>query len=68
MWYKKIYWSDISQNNVNITLSENNIKWIEVSVFEQNVKYIEEAIFLKNDSEITIVAEWYLWEIMTEKI
>jgi tRNA G10 N-methylase Trm11 len=74
IWYKNIYGSDLSEKMVDISnknidklLQESSIKWVKKKIFEQNSKYISEVDFLEMNHEITIVTEWYLWEVMTQK-
>lgn len=70
MWNKNVYWSDLSARMVEI--SKNNILWLnhkieKIEIFEQNAKYISEVEFLWKNIIDSIVSEWYLWEIMTQK-
>lgn len=70
MWNKNVYWSDLSERMVEI--SKNNIKSLnyeleKLEIFNQNSKYIEEVEFLWENKIDSIVTEWYLWEVMTQK-
>lgn len=73
-WSKCIYWSDLSEkmvesteNNLKEFTKENNIM-LEDFLFEKlNAKFIDESSILKNKKIDSIVTEWYLWEIMTQK-
>lgn len=66
-WSKKVFWSDLSAEMVKI--SSKNLEDLSgdfsYKIIEQNSKYISEIDFL-NEVE-SIVTEWYLWEIMTQK-
>lgn len=64
---KKVFWSDISSEMVKVS-SKNleNLNWeFNYKIIEQNSKYINEVDFL--NSVDSIVTEWYLWEIMTQR-
>ncbi len=70
MWNKDVYWSDLSERMVEI--SNNNILHLNYEldnfkIFYQNSKYIEEVELLKSNKIDSIVTEWYLWEVMTQK-
>lgn len=68
-WYKTIIWSDLSEKMVEA--SNKNIrnyidKWMDVDISTHDAMKIWELDFLKNSSNITIVSEWYLGNIMTK--
>lgn len=74
IWSKNIYWSDL--NDKMVELSEKNIKdfseknqleIIDSKFFKLNAKFINEAEILLENKVNSIVTEWYLWEIMTQK-
>lgn len=80
MWNKKVYWSDLSErmvekstNNINsfinkFTLIEWNLETdIDFLILKLNAKFIEESKILLEKKIDSIVTEWYLWEIMTQK-
>lgn len=64
---KKVFWSDISKEMVKV--SSKNLEDFpgdfDYKIVEQNSKYINEVDFL--NSVDSIVTEWYLWEIMTQR-
>lgn len=66
-WSKKVFWSDLSKEMVKISSKnlEDLPKDFNYKIIEQNSKYIHEIDFIKEVD--SIVTEWYLWEIMTQK-
>lgn len=69
MWYKNIYWSDLSDKMVEV--SEKNIKSlnyenINLNILKLNAKFIEEAEIFSKNKDFYIITEWYLWEVMTK--
>jgi len=74
MWNKKVYWSDLNQtmvehsrNNIFKFAQENNIILEDVEFIKLNAKFINESSVLLEKNIDSIVTEWYLWEIMTQK-
>lgn len=79
MWNKEVYWSDLSQrmvinttNNIKSFLNSKLLwKWeldnINYKIIKLNSKFIDESEILENKKIDSIVTEWYLWEIMTQK-
>lgn len=74
IWSKNIYWSDLndkmvelSEKNINTFISENNLSIQDSKFFKLNAKFIDEAEILKENKVESIVTEWYLWEVMTQK-
>ena len=74
MWNKEIYWSDLSQRmvdtsytNIDKVIKEYKLKDIKLNIFNQNSKYISEIDLFDNTNIDSIVSEWYLWEVMTQK-
>ena len=72
IWFKNIYWSDISDRMVeksfqNLEQLKNKEKInFNFEIVKQNAKFInEEKILLEKKSNL-IVTEWYLWEVMTK--
>lgn len=68
-WYRNIIGSDLSEKMVEA--SNKNIrnyidKWMDVDISTHDAMKIWELDFLKNSSNITIVSEWYLGNIMTK--
>lgn len=67
MWYKTIYWSDISDDMVFASqkntqdFSKNKIKIFQMDA--RNIDKIEKNIY--NSPNTSIVTEWYLGSIMT---
>ena len=68
-----IYGSDISEKMMEISkknivkfTQEHGIVLEKCEIFVQNAQYIHEVAFLQNNSQINIVTEWYLWEVMTQ--
>ena len=74
MWNTHVYGSDISdamvevsEKNIAQTIEQNSFDNTEYHIEKLNAKFIEESEILKNNSNIHIVTEWYLGEIMTQK-
>lgn len=74
MWRNKVYWSDLSErmventfNNINSFIKTKNIKLDDYSIIKLNAKFIEESEILSEKNVDSIVTEWYLWEMMTQK-
>ncbi len=74
MWNKEIYWSDLSQimvdtttNNINWFLNRENIQLKNVEIIKLNSKFIHESNILLNKDIDSIITEWYLGEMMTQK-
>lgn len=74
MWNNEIYWSDLSQRmvdttttNIDKTLKSYDLENIKMNIFNQNAKFISEVEILKKSNIDSIVTEWYLWEVMTQK-
>ena len=74
MWNKEVYWSDLSQimvdnttNNINWFINRQNIQLDDVEIIKLNSKFIHESEILLNKNIDSIVTEWYLWEMMTQK-
>lgn len=74
IWNKKAYWSDLSErmveittNNINSFINIKNIKLEDFFIIKLNSKYIEESEILLEKNIDSIVTEWYLWEMMTQK-
>jgi tRNA G10 N-methylase Trm11 len=62
MWFKKIYWSDLSEKMVET--ARKNTWW---KIEKLNAKFVNEVSFWEEVRDWIIVSEWYLWEIMTQK-
>ncbi len=74
MWNKEVYWSDLSQimvdnttNNINWFINRQNIQLDNVEIIKLNSKFINESEILLNKNIDSIVTEWYLGEMMTQK-
>ena len=74
MWNKEVYWSDLSQimvdtttSNINWFLNRENIQLKNVEVIKLNSKFIHESDILLNKDIDSIITEWYLGEMMTQK-
>lgn len=74
IWNKKVYWSDLndkmvenSKNNIINFSKENNIELEDFEFIKLNAKFINESTILLEKNIDSIVTEWYLWEIMTQK-
>lgn len=76
MWYKNIYWSDLSEKMVETTIDNLknyfeksiNSNELQSKVFKLNAKFINESeVFKEENKDFSIVTEWYLWEVMTKK-
>ncbi len=63
IWYKKLYWSDLSERMVET--SSTNVKNAQIE--KLNAKFVHEASFWDDVKDWTIVTEWFLWEVMTKK-
>ena len=73
MWNKEVYWSDLSDNmvlssiwNLKNLKQDNNLAF-NFDIKKLNAKFIYESEILKSKKNISIVTEWYLWEMMTRK-
>lgn len=73
MWNKSVFWSDINEKNVEMSkkniidfCNNEDIKILDLEIIKLNAKFINESIFFKKWVN-SIVTEWYLWEIMTNK-
>ncbi len=73
MWNKSVYGSDLNEkmvelstNNINKFLLSNNLHLENFEINKLNAKFIEESSFFENRVN-SIVTEWYLWEVMTQK-
>lgn len=74
IWNKEVYWSDLSEimventiNNITWFINSNWIKLDNFEIIKLNSKFIEESQILQNKKIDSIVTEWYLWEVMTQK-
>ena len=74
IWNKEVYWSDLSQimvdnttNNINWFINRQNIQLNNVEIIKLNSKFIHESEILLNKTIDSIVTEWYLGEMMTQK-
>ena len=68
MWNKEVFGSDLNERMVQT--SNENLQKLQKDfsfkhlIFKQNAKYIHEIEIWVNN--LSIVSEWYLWEIMTK--
>ena len=74
MWNKEVYWSDLNQimvdnttNNINWFINRENIQLDNVEIIKLNSKFIHESDILLTKNIDSIVTEWYLGEMMTQK-
>ena len=74
MWNKSIYWSDLSDimveksiSNINWFVKDHNLDLENNKIIKLNAKFIHESEILLNKKIDSIVTEWYLWEMMTQK-
>jgi len=74
MWNKEVYWSDLNDkmventtNNIESFIKENNIHLDNFEIIKLNSKFIHESEILINKTINSIVSEWYLGEMMTQK-
>ena len=74
MWNKEVYWSDLNEkmventiNNIKSFIKQENIKLDDFEIIKLNSKFIHESDILLNKEIDSIVTEWYLWEMMTQK-
>ena len=63
MWYKKLYWSDLSERMIET--SSDNIKSAQIE--KLNAKFVHEVSFWNDVKDWIVVTEWFLWEVMTKK-
>ncbi len=72
MWFKNVYWSDISDRMVETSIS--NLRKLKnthsldfyFEIVKQNAKFIHEENILIEKKADLIITEWYLWEVMTQ--
>ncbi len=62
MWIKNVFGSDLNEKMVEI--SKKNTWW---EIEKLNAKFVNEVSFWDKIKNWSIVTEWYLWEIMTQK-
>lgn len=74
MWNKEVYWSDLNTimvehttNNINSFIKKENINLDNCKIIKLNSKFINESEILLNKNIDSIVTEWYLGEMMTQK-
>ncbi len=74
MWNNKVYWSDLneimvekSSKNIREFATKNSLELKDFEIIKLNSKFINESTILQEKNIDSIVTEWYLWEIMTQK-
>ena len=74
IWNKEVYWSDLNEkmventtNNINSFTKQENIELNNFEIIKLNSKFIHESEILLKHKIDSIISEWYLWEIMTQK-
>ena len=74
MWNKNVYGSDLNTkmventiNNINDFIKTNNLNLDDLKIIKLNSKFINESKILLEKKVDSIVSEWYLWEVMTQK-
>lgn len=74
MWNKNVYGSDLNTkmventiNNINDFIKTNNLNLDDLKIIKLNSKFINESEILLKKKVDSIVSEWYLWEVMTQK-
>lgn len=74
MWNKNVYGSDLNTkmventiNNINDFIKTNNLNLDDLKIIKLNSKFINESEILLEKKVDSIVSEWYLWEVMTQK-
>ena len=58
---------ELSEKNIKDFSEKNNLTIKDSQFFKLNAKFINEAEILLENKVDSIVTEWYLWEIMTQK-
>ncbi len=70
MWLKEVYWSDYNSIMIETTkknLDNLNKKDFKYKIIKFDARDIWENPLLKENKNINIITEWFLWEIMTKK-
>ncbi len=72
MWIKNLFGSDfnpkmIQESKSNLWNLKSKISWLNIEIIEADARDIVENSILKNNKNDSIVSEWFLWEVMTQK-
>ena len=72
MWIKNLFGSDFSSKMVqesksNLWNLKSKFSWLEINIIEADARDTDTNEILKNNKIDSIVTEWFLWEVMTQK-
>jgi len=72
MWIKKLFGSDfnpkmVQESKSNMWNLKSKFSGFTFDIIEADARDMSENIFLQNNNIDSIVSEWFLWEIMTQK-
>jgi tRNA G10 N-methylase Trm11 len=72
MWIKDLFWSDfnpkmIQESKSNLWNLKSKFSELKIEIIESDARDTNENNILKNNKIDSIVTEWFLWEIMTQK-
>lgn len=72
MWIKNLFGSDfnpkmVQESKSNMWNLKSKFSWFNFDIIEADARDIDENSILKNNKIDSIVSEWFLWEIMTQK-
>ncbi len=72
MWIKNLFGSDfnpkmIQESKSNLWNLKSKISWLKIEIIEADARDIWENSILKGNNIDSIVSEWFLWEVMTQK-
>ena len=72
MWIKGLYGSDfnpkmVQESKSNLWNLKSKFSWLNIEILEADARDTNENIILKNNKIDSIITEWFLWEVMTQK-
>lgn len=72
MWLTKLFWSDfnpkmVQESKSNMWNLKSKISGFDVEIIEADARDTNTNEILKNNKIDSIVSEWFLWEVMTQK-
>ncbi len=57
----------VQESKSNLWNLQSKFSWLNIQIIESDARDINENTFLQNNKIDSIVTEWFLWEIMTQK-
>lgn len=72
MWIKNLYWSDfnekmIQESKSNLWNLKQIISWLNINIILADARDTDTNMILKWNEIDSIVTEWFLWEVITQK-